>query len=140
LTTGSPPQLRIDGSLVPLRVHAMSPTETKQICYSVLTDSQKMRFEEDQELDFSFGVRNLARFRANLFMQRGAVGGVFRTIPFKISSITELGLPPHPLKTPSISELGLPPILDELSNKPRGLVLVTGPTGSGKSTTLAAMI
>jgi twitching motility protein PilT len=125
LTTGSPPQLRIDGSLVPLRVHAMSPAETKTICYSVLTDSQKMRFEEDQELDFSFGVRNLARFRANLFMQRGAVGGVFRTIPFKIASI---------------AELGLPPILEELSNKPRGLVLVTGPTGSGKSTTLAAMI
>jgi len=125
LTTGSPPQLRIDGSLVPLRVHAMTPAETKTICYSVLTDSQKMRFEEDQELDFSFGVRNLARFRANLFMQRGAVGGVFRTIPFKISSI---------------SELGLPPILEELCNKPRGLVLVTGPTGSGKSTTLAAMI
>jgi twitching motility protein PilT len=125
LTTGSPPQLRIDGALVPLRVHAMTPAETKTICYSVLTDSQKMRFEEDQELDFSFGVRNLARFRANLFMQRGAVGGVFRTIPFKISSI---------------SELGLPPILEELCNKPRGLVLVTGPTGSGKSTTLAAMI
>ncbi|HXU80148.1 MAG TPA: type IV pilus twitching motility protein PilT [Polyangia bacterium] len=125
LTTGTPPQLRIDGSLVPLRVHAMSPAETKTICYSVLTDSQKMRFEEDQELDFSFGVRNLARFRANLFMQRGAVGGVFRTIPFKIASL---------------QELGLPPILEELSNKPRGLVLVTGPTGSGKSTTLAAMI
>jgi len=125
LTTGSPPQLRIDGSLVPLRVHAMTPAETKTICYSVLTDSQKMRFEEDQELDFSFGVRNLARFRANLFMQRGAVGGVFRTIPFKIATL---------------SELGLPPILEELANKPRGLVLVTGPTGSGKSTTLAAMI
>jgi twitching motility protein PilT len=103
----------------------MTPAETKTICYSVLTDSQKMRFEEDQELDFSFGVRNLARFRANMFMQRGAVGGVFRTIPFKIASL---------------SELGLPPILEELCNKPRGLVLVTGPTGSGKSTTLAAMI
>jgi twitching motility protein PilT len=125
LTTGSPPQLRIDGALVPLRVNPMSPTDTKQICYSVLTDTQKMRFEEDQELDFSFGVRNLARFRANLFMQRGAVGGVFRTIPFRIASI---------------AELGLPPILEELCNKPRGLVLVTGPTGSGKSTTLAAMI
>jgi twitching motility protein PilT len=125
VTTGSPPQLRIDGSLVPLRVPAMSPVETKQICYSVLTDTQKMRFEEDQELDFSFGVRNLARFRANLFQQRGAVGGVFRTIPFKIASL---------------AELGLPPVLEELCNKPRGLVLVTGPTGSGKSTTLAAMI
>jgi twitching motility protein PilT len=125
LTTGSPPQLRIDGSLVPLRTNAMSPTDTKQICYSVLTDQQKARFEEDQELDFSFGVRNLARFRANLFYQRGAVGGVFRTIPFKIATI---------------AELGLPPILSELCDKPRGLVLVTGPTGSGKSTTLASMI
>jgi twitching motility protein PilT len=125
ITTGSPPQLRIDGSLVPLRVNAMSPTETKQICYSVLTDTQKMRFEEDLELDFSFGVRNLARFRANLFQQRGAVGGVFRTIPFKIASL---------------ADLGLPPVLEDLCNKPRGLVLVTGPTGSGKSTTLAAMI
>jgi twitching motility protein PilT len=125
ITTGSPPQLRIDGSLVPLRVNAMSPSDTKQICYSVLTDTQKMRFEEDQELDFSFGVRNLARFRANLFLQRGAVGGVFRTIPFKIASI---------------ADLGLPSVLEELCNKPRGLVLVTGPTGSGKSTTLAAMI
>jgi twitching motility protein PilT len=125
ITTGSPPQLRIDGSLVPLRVNPLTPTETKQISYSVLTDTQKMRFEEDQELDFSFGVRNLARFRANLFMQRGAVGGVFRTIPFKIATI---------------SDLGLPPVLEELCNKPRGLVLVTGPTGSGKSTTLAAMI
>ena len=125
LTTGSPPQLRIDGSLVPLRVHAMTPAETKTICYSVLTDSQKMRFEEDQELDFSFGVRNLARFRANLFMQRGAVGGVFRTIPFVIRTF---------------NDLGLPPVLEEMCNKPRGLVLVTGPTGSGKSTTLAAMV
>jgi twitching motility protein PilT len=125
LSTGTPPQLRIDGSLVPLRVNPLSPVETKQICYSVLTDQQKMRFEEDMELDFSFGVRGLARFRANLFLQRGAVGGVFRTIPFKIKSITDLGLPP---------------IIEELCNKPRGLVLVTGPTGSGKSTTLAAMI
>ena len=125
ITTGSPPQLRIDGVLVPLRVNPLTPAETKTICYSVLTDTQKMRFEEDQELDFSFGVRSLSRFRANLFQQRGAVGGVFRTIPFKIASI---------------SDLGLPPVLEELCNKPRGLVLITGPTGSGKSTTLAAMI
>ena len=99
--------------------------ETKQLCYSVLTDSQKLRFEEDQELDFSFGVRGLARFRGNLFMQRGAVAGAFRTIPFKILTF---------------DELGLPPVVAELCNKPRGLVLVTGPTGSGKSTTLASMI
>src|SRR5205814_2275115 len=124
ITTGSPPQLRIDGALVPLRVAPLTPVDTKQICYSVLTDTQKMRFEEDQELDFSFGVRNMARFRGNMFMQRGAVGGVFRTIPFKIMTI---------------AELGLPPIVEELCNKPRGLVLVTGPTGSGKSTSLASM-
>ncbi len=125
LTTGTPPQLRIDGALVPLRLPPLGPVETKQLCYSVLTDAQKMRFEEDQELDFSFGVRNLSRFRANLFMQRGAVGGAFRTIPFKISTC---------------HELGLPSVIEELCSKPRGLVLVTGPTGSGKSTTLASMI
>ncbi len=125
VTTGSPPQLRIDGALVPLKVAPLTPVETKQLCYSVLTDTQKLRFEEDQELDFSFGVRNLSRFRANLFLQRGAVGGAFRTIPFQIRSF---------------EDLALPPIIAELCNKPRGLVLVTGPTGSGKSTTLAAMI
>ncbi len=125
VTTGSPPQLRIDGAMVPLRVNPLSPVETKQLCYSILTDAQKMRFEEEQELDLSFGVKNLARFRANIFMQRGAVAAAFRTIPFKILSF---------------AELGLPPVIEELCNKPRGLVLVTGPTGSGKSTTLASMI
>ena len=125
ITTGSPPQLRIDGVLVPLRVNPLSPVDTKQLCYSVLTDTQKLHFEEERELDFSFGVRGLARFRGNLFMQRGAVGGAFRTVPFKISSF---------------AELGLPPVIEELCNKPRGLVLVTGPTGSGKTTSLAAMI
>src|SRR5688572_9829299 len=125
LTTGTPPQLRIDGMLNPLRTNPLNPVETKQLCYSVLTDSQKLRFEEDQELDFSFGVRGLSRFRGNLFMQRGAVGGAFRTIPFNIRTF---------------ADLGLPPVFEELCNKPRGLVLVTGPTGSGKSTTLAAMI
>jgi twitching motility protein PilT len=125
ISTGSAPQLRIDGDLVPLRVNALSPVETKQLCYSILTDTQKAKFEEEQELDLSFGVKNLCRFRANVFMQKGAVGAVFRTIPFKIRTF---------------EELGLPPIIEELCNKPRGLVLVTGPTGSGKSTTLAAMI
>lgn len=125
ITTGSPPQLRLDGELVPFRVAALGPVDTKQLCYSVLTDEQKAHFEEDQELDLSFGVKNLARFRANVFMQKGAVAGVFRTIPFKIRSF---------------SDLGLPPVLEDLCNKPRGLVLITGPTGSGKSTTLAAMI
>ena len=125
ITTGSPPQLRLDGELVPFRVPALGPVDTKQLCYSVLTDEQKSRFEEDQELDLSFGVKNLARFRGNVFLQKGAVAGVFRTIPFKIRSF---------------SDLGLPPVLEDMCNKPRGLVLVTGPTGSGKSTTLAAMI
>jgi twitching motility protein PilT len=125
LSINSPPQLRIDGDLVPLRVNPLGPVELKQLCYSILTDAQKSKFEEEQELDLSFGVKNLCRFRANVFMQKGAVGAVFRTIPFKIRTF---------------EELGLPPIIEELCNKPRGLVLVTGPTGSGKSTTLAAMI
>jgi twitching motility protein PilT len=125
VTTGSAPQLRIDGELVPFRVPPLGPVETKQLCYSVLTDDQKAKFEEEQELDLSFGIKSLSRFRANVFLQKGAVAGVFRTIPFKIRSF---------------QELGLPRVIEELCNKPRGLVLVTGPTGSGKSTTLAAMI
>jgi twitching motility protein PilT len=125
ITAGSPPQLRIDGSLIPLKLPAMTPTDTKQHIYSVLNDAQKVRFEEELELDFSFGVKNLARFRCNVFMQRGAVACAIRQIPFKIRSF---------------SELGLPAVAQELCRKPRGLVLVTGPTGSGKSTTLAAMI
>ncbi len=94
ITTGSPPQLRIDGSLVPLRTNPLNPVETKQLCYSVLTDEQKLRFEEDLELDFSFGVRGLSRFRGNLFMQRGAVGG---------------RLPHHPLPDPDLSGAGPAP-------------------------------
>ncbi len=125
ITTGTPPQLRIDGELVPLKANPLSPVETKQICYSILTDAQKHKFEEDNELDLSFGVKGLSRFRANIFLQRGAVAGAFRTIPFKILTF---------------AELGLPPIVTELSKKPRGLLLVTGPTGSGKSTTLASII
>jgi len=125
VTTGSPPQLRIDGKLVPLKTPPLSPVETKQLCYSILTDAQKHRFEEENELDLSFGVKGLSRFRANVFMQRGAVAGAFRTIPFKILTF---------------AELGLPPVVSELARKPRGLVLVTGPTGSGKSTTLASII
>jgi twitching motility protein PilT len=125
ITTGTPPQLRIDGKLIPLKTPPLSPVETKQLCYSILTDAQKHRFEEESELDLSFGVKGLSRFRANMFMQRGAVAGAFRTIPFKILTF---------------QELGLPPIVSELAKKPRGLVLVTGPTGSGKSTTLASII
>ena len=125
ITTGSPPQLRIDGDLRPINTPPLTPQDTKQLCYSILTDSQKHRFEETNELDLSFGVKGLARFRANCFVQRGAVAGAFRTIPYKILSF---------------DELGLPPVVSELAKKPRGLILVTGPTGSGKSTTLASII
>jgi twitching motility protein PilT len=125
ITTGSPPLLRIDGSIVPLKLPALSPVDSKALCYSILTEEQKVSFEKHNELDLSFGVKNLSRFRANVYMQRGAVSGAFRAIPFKILSF---------------EELGLPPVLSELAYKPRGLVLVTGPTGSGKSTTLASII
>lgn len=125
ITVGTPPQLRIDGRLRPLRMPPLAANDTRQLCYSVLTDAQKKKFEETNELDLSFGVKGLSRFRANVFVQRGAVGGVFRQIPFHIYSF---------------EELGLPPVLNELSNRAHGLILVTGPTGSGKSTTLAAII
>ena len=125
ITTGSPPQLRIDGRLVPVKMPFLTSVDTKQLCYSILTDAQKHAFEENNELDLSFGVKGLARFRANLFLQRGAIAAAFRTIPFEILSFEELGVPPS---------------VAELARRPRGLVLVTGPTGSGKSTTLAAMV
>src|SRR5512136_2578315 len=125
ITTNSPPQIRIDGKLIALEMPHLNPVETKQLCYSVLTDTQKHRFEEENELDLSFGVKGLSRFRGNIFIQRGAVAGVFRTIPFKILTF---------------EELGLPPVVKDLAAKPRGLILVTGPTGSGKSTTLASII
>jgi twitching motility protein PilT len=126
LTAASPPRLRINGELLPCQdLQALAPGDTRELAYSVLTDSQKHRFEEDRELDFSFGVKNLGRFRANLFMQRGSVGMVLRLIPWE---------------TRSFEDLGLPPVVRALCDKPRGLVLVTGPTGSGKSTTLATMI
>jgi twitching motility protein PilT len=125
ITTGTAPQLRIDGHLAPLKTAPLTNVETKQLCYSILTEAQKHKFEEENELDLSFGVKSLSRFRANIFMQRGAVAGAFRTIPYKIMSF---------------AELGLPPVVTELAKKPRGLVLVTGPTGSGKSTTLASII
>ncbi len=125
ITTGSPPRLRVDGKLVPLDYPNLNPADTKSLCYSILTDNQKHRFEESNELDLSFGVKGLSRFRGNVFMQRGAVAGAFRTIPFEIRTFTELGLPE---------------IVNELVKKPRGLILVTGATGSGKSTTLATMV
>jgi twitching motility protein PilT len=125
ITTQTPPQIRVHGKLQVLDLPVLGPAETKTLAYSVLTDAQKKRFEETLELDFSFGIRGMARFRCNVFNQRGAVGAVYRVIPEKIKDF---------------SELGLPAVIANLADRPRGLVLVTGPTGSGKSTTLAAMI
>lgn len=126
IATASPPQVRVHGHLQRLQMPELTPADTKQLVYSVLTDSQKKRFEETMELDFSFGIKAVgARFRCNVFNQRGAVGAVYRLIPEKIRTF---------------GELGLPPVLANLADRPRGLVLITGPTGSGKSTTLAAML
>ena len=126
LSTNSAPQIRVHGHLAPVPGYApLSPADTKRLAYSVLTDAQKHRFEENLELDFSFGLKGMSRFRANLFNQKGAVGAVFRAIPYEIKSF---------------EQLGLPAVVSDMCKKPRGLVLVTGPTGSGKSTTLASMI
>jgi twitching motility protein PilT len=125
ITVGSPPRIRVDGSLVEIKAPPLTGQDCRQLCYSVLTDSQRQLFEEKNELDASFGVKSLSRFRANVFMQRGAVSGVFRQIPFKVRTF---------------EELNLPPVIQDFTNRKKGLVLVTGPTGSGKSTTLAAMI
>src|SRR5262245_23004194 len=125
ITTNTPPQIRVHGHLRRIDGSMLTPAETKQLTYSVLTDAQKKRFEETLELDFSFGIKGLARFRCNMFNQRGAVAAVYRLIPEQIRTF---------------GDLGLPQVLATLAERPRGLVLVTGPTGSGKSTTLAAMI
>jgi twitching motility protein PilT len=125
LTTTVPAQIRVDGKLRPVDDYILTPSDTKRLAYSVMTDSQKHQFEEKWEIDFSFGIKDLCRFRANVFNQRGSVGAVFRVIPFEIKGF---------------KALNLPPVVEQLCDKPRGLILVTGPTGSGKSTTLAAMI
>ena len=125
VTSGAPPQVRIDGEVRALQHPPFQSQDTKQLCYSLLTDAQKRKFEEENELDLSFGVKGLARFRGNIYLQRGAVAGAFRMIPYKFMSF---------------EELGLPSVVRDVSRKPRGLVLVTGPTGSGKSTTLASII
>lgn len=125
VTAGVPPIFRVDGGLIPSNYEVLTPPLTEQLAYSVLNDAQKKRFEAERELDLSFGIPGLSRFRANVFRQRGCITLAVRTIPFKIRSF---------------KELNLPPIVAELSSKPKGLVLITGPTGCGKSSTLAAMI
>ena len=126
ISAGERPKLRIDGDMQSSNIDVvMQPKDTLQLAYSVLTENQKKRFETEDELDFSFGIQNLARFRGNCFKQRGCVSMVIRQIPFNIKTF---------------DELKLPKVISDLSDKPRGLILVTGPTGSGKSTTLAAMI
>lgn len=125
LVTGSQPALRVNGRILRVRSEVLTKESTRKLCYSVLSDSQKSRFEEARELDFSFDVKNMARFRANYFFQKGAVSAVFRRVPVTI---------------PKFQDLGLPPGVGELTNLPYGMVLVTGPTGSGKSTTIATLI
>ncbi|MGH7361578.1 MAG: type IV pilus twitching motility protein PilT, partial [Candidatus Methylomirabilales bacterium] len=125
ITSGIPPMIRLHGRVMAIGAQPLAAAETKALAYSILTDAQKHKFEENKELDFSFGVKGLARFRANVFLQRGAVAVAIRAIPHKIYTF---------------QELGLSKIVEDLCNKPRGLILVTGPTGSGKSTTLATMI
>jgi len=126
ITAGERPKLRIDGDITDSSVtEVLTPKDTLQLAYSVLTENQKKRFETEDELDFSFGIQNLARFRGNCFKQRGCVAVVIRMIPFNVRTF---------------QDLGLPPVVAKLAERPRGLILVTGPTGSGKSTTLAAII
>lgn len=125
ITNGTPPALRVNGKLVKIKGESLTKEMTQTLCYSVLSDNQKAQFEENRELDFSFDIKNMARFRANYFFQKGAVGGVFRRVPVEV---------------PSFHELGLPSSIAELAYLNNGLVLVTGPTGSGKSTTIASLI
>jgi twitching motility protein PilT len=125
ITAGLPPQLRIDGHIASTSHEKLTPEDTLQITYSVLNEEQQKRFEADKELDFSFGVKGLSRFRANVFLQRGVVSLAIRQIPYEIMEM---------------KQLGLPPVVEKLAEKHQGLILVTGPTGCGKSTTLASMI
>ena len=125
ITAGSPPLVRLSGKLTPLGDDKLKPDETMRMTYSLMNELQKKSFEQQKECDFSFGIANLARFRANAYLQRGCVALALRIIPLEIKTF---------------KELGLPKILAEFTTRPSGLVLVTGATGSGKSTTLAAMI
>lgn len=125
ITVGTPPQIRVDGKLQKLPMELLTPEDTKKLAYSIMSEKHRQKFEEKSELDLSFGIENLSRYRCNVFMQRGNVAVAIRQIPFRV---------------PSFEELGLTKVVSEFANLPRGLVLITGPTGSGKSTTLAAII
>lgn len=125
IVAGSPPCLRVQGKIIRVKSQAITPEESRSMCYSVISDQQKSNFEERRELDFSFDVKDMARFRGNYFFQKNAVSGVFRRIPNEI---------------PSYRDLGLPPAVPKLTNLPNGLILVTGPTGSGKTTTIASLV
>jgi twitching motility protein PilT len=125
ICVGVPPIIRMDGQLVPLPYERFSPMDSQRMMYDIISDEQIQRFEANLELDFSYALGRVARFRVNIYRDKGAVAGAFRLIPAKI---------------PTIRDLGLPPVLEELTRRPRGLILVTGPTGSGKSTSLAAMV
>jgi twitching motility protein PilT len=126
IASGSPPRFRVDGALTPgSGLAALGPPETRRLVYGLLSDGQKQQFEENHELDFAFGIANLARFRCNVYCERGAVAAAIRVLPYQLRSI---------------GDLGLPLVVQHLAQRPKGLVLVTGPTGSGKSTTLAAMV
>lgn len=125
LSAGSAPALRIDSRIVRVKSKDLTPDDCRNLCYSVLTDEQKARFEQERELDFSFGIKGMARFRVNLFFQRGSVSGVFRRVP---------------IEPPDLATLGVPGVINDIANFPNGLVLVTGPTGSGKTTTLAGIL
>lgn len=125
LTAGSPPVVRVDGKLQRMPYDMLTGEETKKIAYSMLNEKQKLKFEQNWELDFSFGIEAMSRFRANVFMQRGNAAVALRQIPYEIRSF---------------DQLGLPKVIADFAKLPRGLVLVTGPTGSGKSTSLAAVI
>jgi len=125
LTVGTPPRLRINGRLYPLDLPMLKENETRELIYSVLTEEQKKEVEVNKEIDLAVSVKDLARFRVNIYHQRGQLGGAFRLVPYKIHAI---------------KDLGLPQVLTQWCQLPRGLILITGPTGSGKSTTLAAMV
>src|SRR5437773_7027935 len=125
ITAGVPPEMRVDGLITPTGHEVLTPALTAQLAYSVLSDEQRKTFETTKELDFSFGIKGLSRFRANVFLQRGVVSMVIRQIPYEILQM---------------EKLGLPTVVNEFTKRQKGFVLVTGPTGSGKSTTLAAML